>query len=85
MTTTAKSGEALIRVKVRLVGAFRDNRPAEAEYQFPAQSTIGQVATQLRLPSALLGIYLLNGVHATAEDCLRDGDSLAILPILDGG
>jgi hypothetical protein len=43
------------------------------------------VVDELGIPGPLLGIVLINGVHAGIEDILNDGDTLCLLPFIDGG
>ena len=74
-----------MRVIVKLVGAFRLGRFKEEVRDYRSGATIRDVVDSLQLPEHILGIVLINGVHAEFEDTLHDGDSLTILPILDGG
>jgi len=72
-------------IKVRLVGCFRVGRFVEEARQYRIGTSIREVVDCLELPEQVLGIVLVNGVHAGLENRLQDGDCLTILPILGGG
>lgn len=74
-----------MKIKVKLVGAFRSGRFKEDVRDCCLGSSVRELVDSLQLPEQILGIVLINGVHAEFEDILQDGDSLTILPILDGG
>ena len=74
-----------MQIRVKLSGAFRVGRFKEEIHDYPPGTSIRQVVDRLQLPEQILGIVLINGMHAGFEDLLRDGDSLTILPIVDGG
>ncbi len=75
----------MMQIRVKLSGAFRVGRFKEEVLECPQGTSIRQVVERLQLPEQILGIVLINGVHADFEDLLRDGDSLTLLPIVDGG
>lgn len=72
-------------IRVKLVGAFQIDRFAEESRCYPPGTTIQDVVDDLDLQPGILGIFLVNGKHASAESRLTDQDSLTILPILEGG
>lgn len=72
-------------VTVRLVGVFRINRFKEQQLSLSEGCTVATVIDQLELSRRLLGIILINGRHGGEEDCLHDGDSLSLMPLLEGG
>lgn len=74
-----------MRINIKLVGAFRVERFKEEVRDCRAGASVREVVDSLQLQEQILGIVLINGVHAEFEDTLQDGDSLTILPILDGG
>ncbi|NOQ51184.1 MAG: molybdopterin synthase sulfur carrier subunit [Desulfuromonadales bacterium C00003093] len=74
-----------MKVNVKLVGAFRLGRFKEESRDYRSGTRIQDVLDSLQLPEQILGIVLINGVHAELDDLLHDGDSLTVLPILDGG
>ena len=74
-----------MQIKVRLVGAFRIGRFKEELREYPVGTSVRGVVDSLQLPEQILGIVLVNGIHAEFADILSDGDQLTILPILEGG
>jgi sulfur-carrier protein len=74
-----------MQINIKLVGAFRLDRFKQAAREYRAGTSVREVVDSLQLPEQILGIVLINGVHAEFEDILQDGDSLTILPVLDGG
>lgn len=75
----------LIQIKISLHGVFRIDRFREQLCDFPADISAQNIIDDLQIPGKLLGIILINGVHASAEDILHDGDTLMLLPLLEGG
>lgn len=74
-----------MKVNIKLVGAFRIGRFKEEVREYRNGTSVREVIDSLQLPKQILGIVLINGVHAEMEAILQAGDSLTILPILDGG
>jgi sulfur carrier protein ThiS len=72
-------------VTIQLVGVFRSGRFNEADREYPAATRVQEVIVELGIPRPLLGIVLINGIHAGIEDILSDGDTLCLLPLIDGG
>ena len=44
-----------------------------------------KVIDELQIPATLLGTILINKAHAKSADILHGGDTLMILPLLEGG
>jgi molybdopterin converting factor small subunit len=76
---------SVIKVRVKLYGVFRISRFKEEMRSYPAGVTVREVVADLRLPGHLLGIVVINDLHAGTEAILHDGDTLALFPLLDGG
>jgi molybdopterin synthase sulfur carrier subunit len=74
-----------MRITVKLVGLFRIDRFKEELKEYPSGVRVVEVIDNLQLPKDVLGIILVNGVHAGEQDILKEGDTLSILPLLDGG
>jgi sulfur carrier protein ThiS len=72
-------------VTIQLVGVFRSGRFTDAVREYPAATRVREVVDELDIPGPLLGIVLINGIHAGIEDILGDGDTLCLLPFIDGG
>lgn len=77
-------GELMV-ITVKLYGVLRIGRFKEMRRVLPEGSRVRDVVDALDLPPALLGIVLINGVHADVGQPLEDGDSLSLLPLLEGG
>lgn len=74
-----------MKVTVKLVGPFRVDRFKEEERNYPDATTVQQVVDELKIPGSLLGIVLVNGLHTGVDHLLSDGDTLCLLPFIDGG
>mgnify|MGYP001091226550 CR=1 FL=1 len=72
-------------VTVKLHGIFRIDRFKEKKAEYPPGTTVMDIVEQLKLPSTLLGIILVNDIHSTIDSQMKNGDTLVLLPILDGG
>lgn len=72
-------------VTIKLVGTFRIGRFNQVVREYPAGTCVREVVAELRIPAPLLGIVLINDIHAGLEDLLNDGDTLCLLPFIDGG
>ena len=74
-----------MQIRVRLIGAFRIERFKEEIREVASETRVQQIVDELQISNRILGIVLINGVHARVEDVLQDGDTLSLLPILGGG
>jgi molybdopterin synthase sulfur carrier subunit len=48
-------------------------------------ATIGRLLERLRVPREQVKIIFLNGIHATGDEVLKDGDRVGIFPLVAGG
>ncbi|MDA3902061.1 MAG: MoaD/ThiS family protein [Desulfuromusa sp.] len=74
-----------MQITVSLHGIFRIDRFKKEMCEYPDGSSAQRVIDDLQIPIQLLGIVLINGIHAKAEDILQSGDTLMLLPLLEGG
>ena len=74
-----------MKISVSLHGVFRIKRFKVQAFEYSAGSNAQKVIDELQIPVKLLGIILINGTHAKADDILHDGDTLMLLPLLEGG
>ena len=72
-------------VTIELVGAFQLNRFKREVREYPPAITVRTIVNELHIPDPLLGIVLINEIHAGIEDMLHNGDTLCLLPFIDGG
>ena len=76
---------ATIQIKISLHGVFRIDRFKVQVREYPAGTTAKVIIEALEIPAVLLGTVLINGIHADSEKILFDGDTLMLLPLLEGG
>ena len=74
-----------MKITVKLVGVFCIGRFKKEVQEYPTGTKTAEVIDHLQLSKDVLGIILIDGVHAEEQDILKDGDTLSILPMLDGG
>jgi molybdopterin converting factor small subunit len=74
-----------ITLTIKLYGVFRIDRFKEKQLEFAAGVCADEVVEQLQLNRQLLGIIMINDQHANINSTLADGDTLALLPLLEGG
>jgi len=74
-----------MQVTVKLFASFQAGRFDRGLREYPEQTTIGSVIRELNIPESEVGILLLNAVHADSQQTLKDGDTLAIFPLVGGG
>jgi molybdopterin synthase sulfur carrier subunit len=72
-------------VTVKLFASFRTGRFDIETHDYPAGTTVADVADSLILPQSELGIMMINNRHVKLDRLLADGDTLALFPLLGGG
>jgi hypothetical protein len=83
--STCKNKGAYMKVTIQLVGTFQIGRFIEAVREYPSATCVREVVDELRITYPLLGIVLINDIHAGVDDELKDGDTVCLLPFIDGG
>ena len=73
-----------MQITVKLYGSLSIGRFDSALRDYPACSTIAAIVQDLGLSPEYL-IRLRNGIHASFDDVVQEGDTVAFLPMLDGG
>jgi sulfur carrier protein ThiS len=74
-----------MKITVSLHGVFRIDRFKNETIEYPSGSSAQDIIDDLQIPEKLLGIILINGTHASSDNILHDGDTLMLLPLLEGG
>jgi len=74
-----------MNVNIKLVGIFQIDRFKESVREYLPGTCVREVVDELGIPGPLLGVVLINDVHASVEAELNDGDSVYLLPLIDGG
>lgn len=74
-----------MKINVKLIGHLQTGQFKQMARTYPVATRVQTIIDDLQLPQLLIGIVLINGVHAGDEDILGEGDNLVILPLLGGG
>ena len=74
-----------MNVTIKLVGIFKIDRFKDAVREYPSGICVREVVDELRIPTNLLGTVLINEIHAGVEEILADGDTVCLVPFIDGG
>lgn len=74
-----------MNITVKLFASFRTGRFDVETGDYPAGTTVADVADSLKLPLSELGIMMINNRHVKLDRQLEDGDTLALFPLLGGG
>ena len=74
-----------MKVTVKLFASFQTGRFNLEIRDYPDQTPIISIVQELNIPEGEVGILLLNAVHADLNQPLKDGDVLAIFPLVGGG
>lgn len=77
--------EMFMKVTIQLIGVFRTGRGKESVREYPAAATVRDVVSDLDIPLPLLGTVLIDGLHAGMDQPLGDGNTVTLLPFLEGG
>jgi sulfur-carrier protein len=72
-------------VKVKLFAFFREDRFKEEMRQYPEPTTVSEVVEGLGIDLEEVGVLMINSRHCTFETLLKEGDNLAIFPVIGGG
>jgi hypothetical protein len=83
--STDDRGSRIMQITVSLHGVFRIDRFKLKTLTYPDGSRVQKVIDDLQIPATLLGTILINKAHAKSTEILHDGDTLMILPLLEGG
>ena len=73
-----------MQITVKLYASFRIGRFSEQLREYPDDATTATIAKDLDIPPEYL-IMLRNGRHALPDDTVHDGDTVSLLPMLEGG
>ncbi len=74
-----------MNITVKLFASFRAGRFDIETGDYPAGTTVADVADSLKLPQSELGIMMINNRHVKLDRLLVEGDILALFPLLGGG
>ncbi len=74
-----------MNVTVKLFASFRIKWGQEIIRKCRPGARILDVVTAIGIPDNESFIIVLNGVHASLNDPLHEGDVLSLMPLIDGG
>jgi molybdopterin synthase sulfur carrier subunit len=80
-----------MRIHVRLYASLERYLPIEKErsplhdLEADEGTTIGEFLQALHVPADTVKLIFLNGIHAQADQKLKDGDRLGVFPPVAGG
>lgn len=74
-----------MQVTVKLFANFRHGRFNIEVRQYQQGVTVEHIVEELGIPKNELGILLVNSRHVGLDRELRDGDTLAVFPLVGGG
>lgn len=74
-----------MNVDVRLFASLRQARFQQAKMDLREGETLAELLDRLQIRPHEVGISMVNGRHATADQPLAEGDSVALFPPIAGG
>ncbi len=74
-----------MRVTVRLYANLREGHKPEEEVETPPGATVAALMGMLGVPESAVTLVFVNGVHASPDSVLRQGDRVALFPPVGGG
>ena len=74
-----------MKITVKLFASFRDNRFKISEQEQPEGTDCRKIMLDLGLTEEEMGIVLINSRHVSLDQVLKDGDTLAMFPLVGGG
>ncbi|MBN2516556.1 MAG: MoaD/ThiS family protein [Deltaproteobacteria bacterium] len=80
-----------MKVEVKLYASlarylpYDSGRHAPRMLEIEKETTIIQLLEYLKVPLKSVKLIFLNGIHATGDETLNDGDRLGVFPPVAGG
>ena len=74
-----------MKVTVRLFAFFRDGRFIEEVREYPENTTVTEVITNLGIDINAVGVTMISSRHCPLDAVLKEGDQLGIFPMIGGG
>jgi sulfur carrier protein ThiS len=79
-----RCGEAM-KVELNLYASLVRSVPRKGPVEIDEETTITGLLRRLDVPLDKVKIIFLNGVHASGEESLKDGDRIGVFPPVAGG
>lgn len=74
-----------MEITITLFASLRTGRFESTVREYPPLTTVGEVAADLAIRDADLGLIVVNGCQAELDRPLVAGDVLSVFPLLAGG
>ena len=74
-----------MRVTVELFSYFQEGRFKKNWVELATDSTVADLALQLKIKPTDVGMLVINGKIGTAKTQLQSGDRVTLIPIIGGG
>lgn len=74
-----------MRITVKLFANFRVNRFKEGVREYPENTLVRDIISDLDIPEPEVGIIFINGRKGSRDNILVDGDTLSLFPLVGGG
>jgi len=74
-----------MELEIKLFASLRKFNPELDKIEVNEGTTIGELFDQAGIPPSEVAIVLVNGRHATLEQTLLDGETVAVFPPIAGG
>ena len=74
-----------MQITVKLFATLRVGRRDEEIREYPPGTRIADIIHDLGIAEKEIGMIMLNSCHAEPEQLLKEGDSLALFPLVGGG
>jgi molybdopterin converting factor small subunit len=80
----------VMKVKLKLFATFREYLPESNDghssmLELIEGTKVDSVLDQMKLPKDIPKIILINGIQKTADETLKEGDTLSVFPPIAGG
>ncbi len=72
-------------ITVKLFAFFRENRFKKQGKEYPDNTSVADIITSLDIAIDEIGVTMLNSRHCSLDAQPRQGDILAIFPVIGGG
>ncbi len=74
-----------MKITVKLFAYFRDNRFKITEQEISDTTTVGDIVDGHDIARDEVGVLMINSRHTEFEIVPKEGDVLAIFPVVGGG
>ena len=74
-----------MNITVKLFAFFREGRFKVSKREYPDSTVVSAVIEGLGIDLDEIGVIMINSRHCQFESILKEGDQLAIFPVIGGG